>query len=185
MVHYSLALRVLHWLTVLGLLFAYSSIELKSLFEWTLGQRKVVVLTHVYAGVTVFVMMVSRLVLRLGQRPAATQQQTSWQHRIAHWVHGVLYTLFILLPLLSITARYFRGRAWSLFGIPMPISQFPDVAIAKAIMEWHVDLANIGYGLIAIHALAALLHHFVLKDNTLRAMLPWSTSGTKSREETL
>ena len=38
--------------------------------------------------------------------------------------------------------------------------------------ELHETLANIGYALIALHAVAAIYHHHVLKDNTLTNMLP-------------
>jgi len=30
-----------------------------------------------------------------------------------------------------------------------------------------------GYYLIGLHALAALLHHYLIRDNTLQRMLPW------------
>lgn len=173
-IHYSLALRTLHWLTVLGLLIAYLSIELRALVDLTPTQRKLVAFTHVYAGVSVLGMMISRLVLRL-QQPAGRRTATvGWQLWAARAVHSVLYVLFIALPLLSISARYFRGNAWSFFGVPMPITAHPDTVTAKVLMSWHVDLANFGYWLIALHALAALFHHCVLKDNTLRAILPWA-----------
>ncbi|EDH6436062.1 cytochrome b, partial [Salmonella enterica subsp. enterica serovar Infantis] len=36
----------------------------------------------------------------------------------------------------------------------------------------HEMLANIGYFLIAMHAAAALFHHYIQKDDTFSRMLP-------------
>ena len=169
--HYSFTLRLLHWLTLLALLAAYGSIESRSWLELTAGQRKVIAVTHVYAGMSVLIMMVTRLCLR-GKR-ARQRGPLSVQSRVAKYGHGLLYLLFITLPLLSLSARYFGGRAWSWLGVAMPITDTPDPALAKSLMAWHMDLAQLGYWLIAAHTLAALYHHVVKKDNTLRAMRLW------------
>jgi len=170
-IHYSFAIRLLHWLTLLALLAAYGSIESRAWIDLTPGQRKVVAITHVYAGMSVLIMMVTRLFLRA--KGTRQNTQPSVQSRLAQCGHGLLYLLFITLPLLSLTARYFRGHEWSWLGIAMPITDMPNLALAKSLMVWHMDLAQIGYWLIAAHTLAALYHHVVKKDNTLRAMRLW------------
>jgi cytochrome b561 len=38
--------------------------------------------------------------------------------------------------------------------------------------ELHETCGTVGYFLIGLHAVAALVHHCVLRDNTLRRMLP-------------
>ncbi|MDI5303856.1 glutathione S-transferase C-terminal domain-containing protein, partial [Salmonella enterica subsp. enterica serovar Anatum] len=38
--------------------------------------------------------------------------------------------------------------------------------------SWHVTLANLGYFVIGLHAIAALMHHYFWKDNTLLRMMP-------------
>lgn len=169
--HYSFAIRLLHWLTLLALLAAYGSIESRSWIDLTPEQRKMVAFTHVYAGMSVLIMMVTRLFLRA--KRALQGAPSRQQARLAQWGHGILYLLFVTLPLLSLTARYFRGREWSWLGFTMPISDTPNPALAKTLMSWHVDLAQLGYWLIAAHTLAALYHHVVKKDNTLRAMRLW------------
>jgi cytochrome b561 len=40
------------------------------------------------------------------------------------------------------------------------------------LQEVHETLGTIGYFLIGLHAAAALVHHYVYKDDTLRRMLP-------------
>ncbi len=43
---------------------------------------------------------------------------------------------------------------------------------SDAILHIHEMLANIGYFLIAMHAAAALFHHYIQKDDTFSRMLP-------------
>ncbi|MDR2154682.1 MAG: cytochrome b/b6 domain-containing protein, partial [Burkholderiaceae bacterium] len=53
----------------------------------------------------------------------------------------------------------------------------PDKALGKQIKEVHETVATIGYGLIGLHAAAALFHHYVMRDNTLLRMLPARKGG--------
>jgi len=47
-------------------------------------------------------------------------------------------------------------------------------ALADLFKEIHETGATVGYFLIGLHAAAALFHHYVVRDNTLRRMLPFS-----------
>lgn len=44
--------------------------------------------------------------------------------------------------------------------------------LSKQIKELHEIGGKVGCGLIGLHAAAALFHHYWLKDDTLRRMLP-------------
>ena len=93
-------------------------------------------------------------------------------HHFAHLGHLAIYLLFIALPLIGMVMMYWRGNPWYAFGLTMPYapqSDFERVDTLKAIHEW---LANAGYFVIGLHALAALLHHYWWKDNTLLRMMP-------------
>lgn len=45
-------------------------------------------------------------------------------------------------------------------------------ALGKELKEIHEVVGTLGYYLIGLHALAALYHHYVKRDNTLVRMLP-------------
>ena len=47
-----------------------------------------------------------------------------------------------------------------------------DKALAETIEEIHKTVGNIGYFLIGLHTVAALYHHYFMRDNTLRRILP-------------
>ncbi|MFP5424378.1 MAG: cytochrome b/b6 domain-containing protein [Gammaproteobacteria bacterium] len=44
--------------------------------------------------------------------------------------------------------------------------------MARTLKDWHERVGNAGYALIGLHACAGLAHHDLIKDNTLRRMLP-------------
>jgi cytochrome b561 len=57
--------------------------------------------------------------------------------------------------------------------------QLPDFVpknrpLYDALLETHETLAWALYVIVALHVLAALKHHFMLKDNVLKRMLPFT-----------
>ena len=71
-----------------------------------------------------------------------------------------------------------EGDAISLFGLPVPPLVAPDEALAERVEELHELGGTIGYFLIGMHAIAALAHHYLVRDNTLLRMLPGRGEGT-------
>ena len=63
-----------------------------------------------------------------------------------------------------------RGKAIPFFGLNLPPLMGEDKDLGRQIMEFHELGGNLGYLLIGGHAAAALFHHYVVKDNTLRRM---------------
>ena len=55
--------------------------------------------------------------------------------------------------------------------IPSPFGV--DQPLGEAMKTVHLTLAVTLLALVSIHALAALYHHFVLRDDVMRRMLPW------------
>ncbi len=162
-----------HWLTVILLIVAYATIELRWLADKGTWQRNAVIITHFSAGFCVMVLIVARLYLRTRKTtPPISPPAARWQTGLSHLVHTLLYALFVILPILGLTSRYLRGNEWALFGLNMPVAAAPDPATASMLIGWHETLAPLGYWLIGLHALAALFHHYFLRDNTLRRMMP-------------
>lgn len=136
-------------------------------------QRSVMVISHYSAGAIVLVIMFARAFLRTRTKtPPIAPPLKHWQTGLSHLTHTLLYALFIALPILGLSSRYLRGREWSLFWLNMPVSATPNPDFAATLIDWHETLAPLGYWLIGLHALAALFHHYFMKDNTLRRMMP-------------
>lgn len=47
-----------------------------------------------------------------------------------------------------------------------------DRPLGHRLEDIHETIGTIGYYLIGLHALAALFHHYIVRDDTLRRMLP-------------
>jgi len=91
---------------------------------------------------------------------------------MAHLGHLVIYLLFIVLPIIGLVMMYNRGNPWIAFGIVMPHAAEANFDLVDMLKSWHVTLANLGYFVIGLHAVAALMHHYFWKDNTLLRMMP-------------
>lgn len=117
--------------------------------------------------------MVARLIIRL-KRPAPpiVPKPKPWMTGMAHLGHLIITLLFILLPLLGLGLMYNRGNPWIAFGLVMPHAAESNFGLADLFKEYHKLLANLSYYVVGLHALAALLHHYLWKDNTLLRMMP-------------
>lgn len=128
---------------------------------------------HMQFGIAILLIMLPRLIVRSrGQRPPITPMPRSWQTLVAKTVHVALYALLIALPLLGIASMAWKGQAWNFLGIPLPSVPMPDRHFSHQIEEIHATLGNVLMYLAAAHAVAALYHHFVRRDDTLQRMLP-------------
>jgi len=174
--HYTATAKSLHWLMALlifGLLalgFYMSDLPLSpeklQYYSW-----------HKWAGVTVFLLVWLRLFWRLTHRPPAFAASLSaTQQTLAHLGHLALYLLMIAIPLSGWLMSSAKGVQTVWFGVlPLPDLLGRDKALGAQLADLHSAL-NIGLlVLIGGHAAAALFHHLVHKDDTLRRMLPART----------
>ena len=79
------------------------------------------------------------------------------------------------VPLTGMLASQFGGRVVSWFGLfDIPVLLAPDKAFAGQLMGLHKDLLwPLLLVLLAGHVGAALWHHVITRDRTLRRMLPF------------
>lgn len=169
---FSLPLIVLHWSTLLLIAGAYLTSELQEAFEDT-PTEALIGEWHALLGLTVFALAVPRMVVRAVSRaPAIEPPPPRWQARIATLVHVALYGVMILLPLTGWLMLNADGETVTWFGRTLPALIGPSRRLAHALEDVHETIANAGYVLIGLHAAAALFHHYVVQDNTLRLMVP-------------
>jgi len=122
------------------------------------------------------------MVLRLGVRiiygvPAQTGAISLFKI-LAKVMHWFLYFLLLSLPIMGVVFLQAGGKDVHFFSWALPQMIDPDPAIKKTFKELHEWLGNTIYFLIGIHALAALWHHYILKNDTLRRMLNKSNLET-------
>jgi cytochrome b561 len=108
-----------------------------------------------------------------GSRPAPVPMPRA-QRIVAAAGHGLLYVLILLQPLTGWIMSSTGGYPTSFFGwfeFPMLAAENHDAH--EFYEEVHETLFVALVVVAAIHALAALYHHVLLKDDTLRRMLPF------------
>lgn len=161
-----------HWLMALLIVGTFVLGWRMAGFE-SLAQRFAAYALHKSLGITVLLL----LLIRIGWRwrttlPALPAGMPAWQARAARWLQVALYGLMALVPLsgwLYNSASNFPLRWFGLLNLP-PLS--PPLPAYKALLaDVHGYLA---YGLLALatlHALAALKHHFIDRDQVLLRML--------------
>lgn len=136
---------------------------------------------HKSIGITTMLAVGLRIVWRAFHTPPALPSgMPDAERRAAHGVHWLLYGLQVLLPVSGwalVSASVFNIPT-VLFGV-VPWPHLPVLAtlhdkapVEAALKTLHHWSAWILTAIIALHAAAALRHHFVLKDDILRQMLP-------------
>lgn len=173
----------MHWLMVLLLIAVYAAINLQDLAAKGSALRADLKLWHFVFGLTILVLVTARLVLRwqAGRAPIIVPTISVWQHRLAQAMHVSLYLFMIVMPLLGWLTVSAKGAPITIFGMQLPLLLASDKALAGTLKEIHETIGTIGYYLIGLHALAALYHHYVKRDNTLARMLPKCCGRKKNR----
>ncbi|MBE3031711.1 MAG: cytochrome b [Actinobacteria bacterium] len=130
---------------------------------------------HKWIGITVLIFAVLRVLWRLTHpAPAPVQGMPKWQHAAAEAAHIGLYLLILAVPLtgylLSVAAGV-KVVYLGLWELPMPFDKsdaLKDIfGIAHEWLNWTMA------AIVVVHILAALKHHVVERDGTLRRMVPF------------
>jgi cytochrome b561 len=129
--------------------------------------------THMSFGVLLTAVLVARLAWRWIPGHQVSALEAGWMRLTSKTVHFLLYALLAAEAALGFAFRWGAGRPMEFFGLGIPplIGEIakPLRHDLREIHEW------IGWAIIVLallHALAALSHHYVLKDRVLERMLP-------------
>ena len=161
--------RAIHWGTALLVLETWVIGSTMEEFPRG-GGREFAAQVHYSLGVLVLGAAALRVAWR-ALSPPPRIEGSPWQRRAAQAMHLVLLLLTLLLPISGLFDRWARGRGVMLLGeVPLP-APFP-VPGGKLWGEAHEVLADLLLVAVAAHVLAALWHHFVLRDGTLARMAP-------------
>lgn len=171
---YSPPAQLFHWLTVFFVLAA-----------WTLGLlgdelprgpiRHAGEFVHVILGELVVLLLASRVIWRFLSTVAAPEPTRfgPFADLAARALHLILYALLLAVPVVGVVTLFHGGEALPLFGVYDIASPWPkNRELKHNSKEIHELLAHSLIVLAMLHAAAALAHHYLLKDGTLRRMLP-------------
>lgn len=163
----------IHWFMLLLLVAVYACIELHEFFPKGSDLRATLKTWHFMLGLSVLVLALIRMVVHLSNIvPRIEPDPPKWQKQSAKLVHVALYALMLVMPLAGWLLLSAEGKPIPFFGQHLPALIGKSKYLADWIEEIHETGGTIGYFLIALHATAALYHHYFVRDNTLRRMLP-------------
>ena len=161
----------LHWLTALLVFFNFA---LAQIWDWfPKSTRDLMESAHMSFGVLLTAAIIARIAWRLIRGHQVSSPEVGWVRLASKGTHYLLYLLLISEAALGFAFRWGAGRPMAFFGtgIPPLIAKMPGAAThqLREIHEW------VGWAIVIIaliHALAALYHHYVLRDRVLERMLP-------------
>ena len=162
----------LHWVTLILIVWlAWLGLSMTDL---PLSPDKVrTYALHKSLGLTVLGLTIIRLLWRGFARTPPAIPGPRWQVLAAKAGHAGLYLLLIALPLsgwLYNSASNFPLQWFGQFNLPALVDA--DKATKAFAHELHETLFWVLMALVAVHALAALWHHYGQRNDTLRRMLP-------------
>jgi cytochrome b561 len=170
---YGLVAIALHWVVAVAVvgLFALGlwMVELSYYDPWYRRAPDI----HKSIGILLFAAMLLRLGWKLtNPSPGAAPGVSAREALAARIAHGLLYALLFAIMISGYLISTADGRAIEVFGwfaVPATLSGIDgqeDIA-----GEVHLILAVTTIVIAAVHALAALKHHFLNRDRTLLRML--------------
>jgi cytochrome b561 len=119
-------------------------------------------------GFTLACVIVARIVWRLGWGRALPAADHGLFRIAAKSVHLLLYVLLVVVVTLGVINVFVHGfplfNTWTFPGA--------DKELRGVINHWHKLAANTVVIVALLHAIAALFHHYVLKDGVLGRMSP-------------
>jgi cytochrome b561 len=164
--------QLLHWLFV-ALLIVQISLGLIDRALPLGPARATAINNHKSLGITILALAVIRLLWRWANPvPDLPFRLKPKEQALARFTHVTLYVLLLGMPLsgwLLTSAHAYKITWFNLFPIPWLVGK--NLALFKVMDQLHEALAILFGLIVALHVVAALRHHFVLKDGTLQRML--------------
>jgi len=137
-------------------------------------KKVTLVIYHKELGLLALVLVAARLAWRVTQvLPELVADLPDWQKLAARFVHLSFYALLIALPVSGSLMSSAAGIPVSFLGL-FTLHDFVhrDTDLFQQLITVHKVLGYLLILSICVHAGAALKHHFVSRDDTLRRMLP-------------
>ena len=190
---YTKTAKVLHWLIAIAIFgmfalgwfmsdlpkeapkqIAYDLFNL-GVYTWHLSEeispRTFYFNLHKSIGVTIFALILIRILWRITHRPPALlASYKAWERKLASNAHHLLYLLMVALPISGIVMATYSKYGIKWFGVPF-IKGLDNNPMRELFKEVHEIIGVIILLVIIVHIIGALKHKFIDKDDTLKRML--------------
>ncbi len=167
-VRYDANTIALHWLTAAIIVSLWVSEQIAGWFPRPIW--RFLLNLHITLGVTLVAVMALRILWRLTRGRRLPDADSGILATSTRGAHHVLYVAIVVTILLGLTLETVRADLiWGLIQLPSIAPD--DKGLRRALLGYHEFAANFVLAVAALHAGAALFHHYVLRDGVLRRML--------------
>ena len=170
---YGALTQAFHWVTAIVVLVAFIYGPGGSEQRVYLPSRDFDRQLHETLGLCVFALTLLRILWKKFDTAPSVEPQAKWMEVTSKAVQSALYLLLLLVPLTAVAGAWLEGHPLTLLGgvlIAPPVGV--SHALGASIATLHTWLGDAILWIAGLHALAAIYHHGVLKDQVLNAMLP-------------
>ncbi|CCD35886.1 Cytochrome B561 [Candidatus Paraburkholderia kirkii UZHbot1] len=127
---------------------------------------------HKSLGITVFLLVLIRILVRLAfGRPPLPPMRT-WQRATASITQALLYVGMVAMPLTGYLGSSFNKYGTKFWGMALPQWGWDDELLRQIFFGIHGYLAWIMATLVILHFLGAMKNHLIDRDRLLRRMWP-------------
>jgi len=184
--NYGAVAKWLHWATAALFLASYGTVYYRHWFTGSRTTENMIALQlHLSVGISIGILVLLRLLWRFYNRAPRHESSHPLGKGLAQAGHLALYIVMIIMPLSGYLGAGGNTDFFFLFEIP----KFQDTQLFSLIVSDHMGISFetfetpidfihkqifgqwVTWLLIAGHALAALYHHYILQDRTLKRML--------------
>lgn len=163
----------IHWITAVSVIALFAlglwMVDLTYYDDW----YRTAPYLHKSIGVLLLCLTLFRLAwIYSNPRPVLLDSYSDIEHKLAHWGHGFMYLLLFSVTLSGYFISTADGRGIEVFGwfevpaVVLGIENQEDLA-----GDIHFVLAVTLISMVVVHAAAAMKHHWIDKDPTLKRML--------------
>jgi cytochrome b561 len=165
--------QALHWVTAVLVVYAFTNGLGGSEARVYAPSRDYQRQLHETLGMFVLALVAIRLVWRMFETRPDPAQTARWMKAAKTVVESTLYVLLFAVPLTAIAGAWLEGHPLTLLaGLTIPPLTTASHRAGVTLSSLHTWLGDAIIWVGVFHALAALYHHFILKDAALVSMLP-------------
>ena len=167
--NYSPASKMMHWLAalvIIGLLIVGMVME-----EMANGPDKFELMgLHKSFGVVALILLALRIPLRLINPVLPLPGTPAADVLKAKAIKALLYILMFVMPVSGILMSQAGGHPVAMFGLELPSLLAENEELHEIFEAVHGIASKVLIAAILLHVAAALFHHFIKRDDTLKRM---------------
>ena len=167
---YGLLAKLFHWVTfivliiqvpfgfyLVGMEFSDRRIDLENI--------------HILIGISIFYFVLIRLIWKMiNPRPKKWKEFFSGQNLIASFNHFLLYLSIFAITISGVLKKLYMGEKLNFLLFQYAFKE-TDFQLADSFYVIHIYANYLLLGLISLHILAVITHHFIFKEKILKKML--------------